>query len=378
MSGIYIHIPFCKQACHYCDFHFSTQLGKKEAMVKALQQEIELRKDEFKSEIVETIYFGGGTPSVLEISEIEHIINKVYDNYNVDENPEITLEANPDDLSKNRMLQLAKSPINRLSIGIQSFYDEDLKLMNRAHNASEAEDCIGEAKRYFDNITIDLIYGIPGMDNDRWKANIEKALAFDLPHISSYALTVEPKTALKKFIEKGIVPDVDEGQAQEQFNILVEVLEKHGFINYEVSNFGQPGYFSKNNTSYWLGKKYLGIGPSAHSFDGKNRSWNIGNNIKYIKSLDVGKLPMEMETLTTADRYNEYIMTGLRTIWGISLEKVGSDFGSSYLTYLKQQAQKFLDSGLLVLKDHQLMTTKKGRFLADGIASDLFMVNLET
>ncbi|WP_420602960.1 radical SAM family heme chaperone HemW [Flagellimonas sp.] len=378
MAGIYIHVPFCKQACHYCDFHFSTQLGKKEAMLLALQKELELRKDKFQSEVVETIYFGGGTPSVLETSEIEGLINTVYDNYEVTGNPEITLEANPDDLSKNRITQLSQSPINRLSIGIQSFYDEDLKLMNRVHNAYEAEDCIREAKKYFDNITIDLIYGIPGMDNNRWKSNIETALSFDLPHISSYALTVEPKTALKKFIENGKVPDVDDEQAQEQFNILVTVLEKNGFVNYEISNFGKSGYFSKNNTSYWQGKKYMGIGPSAHSFDGKNRSWNIRNNIKYIKALESGTLPMEVETLSLTDRYNEYVMTGLRTIWGVSLQKVESDFGKPHSNYLLEHSKKYLDQNLLYLEEGKLLATQKGKFLVDGIASDLFMVNLES
>ncbi|WP_190810929.1 radical SAM family heme chaperone HemW [Flagellimonas sp. S3867] len=378
MSGIYIHVPFCKQACHYCDFHFSTQLGKKEVMVKALQREIELRKAEFVSEMVETIYFGGGTPSVLEISEIEGLIKKVYDHYKVVENPEITLEANPDDLSKNRIIQLSKSPINRLSIGIQSFYDEDLKLMNRAHSAIEAYECIQEAKKYFDNITIDLIYGIPGMDNERWKSNIEKALAFDLPHISSYALTVEPKTALKKFIEKGVIPDVDDEQAQEQFNILVEILDKHEFVNYEISNFGKPGYFSKNNTSYWQGKKYMGIGPSAHSFDGKNRSWNIRNNIKYIQALINGEIPQEIESLTKTDRYNEYVMTGLRTIWGVSIEKIEQDFGKTYSSYLQGQSKKYVDQNLLYLEKGKLLATQKGKFLVDGIASNLFMINLES
>ncbi|SNZ01253.1 radical SAM family heme chaperone HemW [Flagellimonas pacifica] len=378
MAGIYIHVPFCKQACHYCDFHFSTQLGKKEVMVRALQKEIELRKDEFQPDVVETIYFGGGTPSVLEISEIETLINAVYDNYKVSHNPEITLEANPDDLSKDRITQLSQSPINRLSIGIQSFYEEDLKLMNRAHNASEAENCIGEAKKHFDNITIDLIYGIPGMDNNRWKSNVEKALSFDLPHISSYVLTVEPKTALKKFIEKGKVKDVDDEQAQEQFNMLVEVLEKHGFVNYEISNFGKPGYFSKNNTSYWQGKKYIGIGPSAHSFDGKNRSWNIRNNVKYIRAVENGEVPKEIETLTKQDKYNEYVMTGLRTIWGVSLQRVESDFGEPYSNYLLEHSKKYLDQNLLYLEEGKLLITQKGKFLVDGIASDLFMVNLES
>ncbi|MDF0707610.1 radical SAM family heme chaperone HemW [Flagellimonas okinawensis] len=376
MSGIYIHIPFCKQACHYCDFHFSTQLGKKETMVNAIAKELVLRKSEIDDE-VETIYFGGGTPSVLSNAEIEGLIQTVYHNYKVIDNPEITLEANPDDLTNNRIIQLSNSPINRLSIGIQSFFDEDLKLMNRAHSAGEAEECINLATQYFDNITIDLIYGIPGMDNERWKANMQKALDFKLPHISSYALTVEPRTALKKFIEKGVVPDVDDEQAQEQFYILVERLEAEGFVNYEISNFGKPGFFSKNNTSYWLGKSYLGVGPSAHSFDGEHRSWNIRNNPTYIKKIETGVLPNEIETLSKTDRYNEYVMTGLRTIWGVDLGRVAIEFGENYLKYLSQQSSKYLEQELLFVDDGKLLTTKKGKFLADGIASDLFMLNLK-
>ncbi len=376
MSGIYIHIPFCKQACHYCDFHFSTQLGKKETMVQAIAKELVLRKSEI-DEVVETIYFGGGTPSVLSNHEIEYLIQAVYDNYKVIHDPEITLEANPDDLSNNRIIQLSKSPINRLSIGIQSFFEEDLRLMNRAHNAQEAENCIREARTHFDNISIDLIYGIPGMDNERWKANIQKALDFDLPHISSYALTVEPRTALKKFIEKGVVPDVDDEQAQEQFHILVDALESNGFVNYEISNFGKPDYFSKNNTAYWLGKTYLGVGPSAHSFDGTHRSWNIRNNPTYIKKIEENVLPIEIETLSTTDRYNEFVMTGLRTIWGVDLARIESEFGENYLRYINQQSSKFLERDLLAVRDGKLLTTKKGKFLADGIASDLFMLNLK-
>ena len=380
MSGIYIHIPFCKQACFYCDFHFSTQLGKKEAMVQTIAKEMVLRKSEVEDE-VETIYFGGGTPSVLSNKEIEFLIQTVYDNYKVIDHPEITLEANPDDLvssraqSRSLFLDYKNAGINRLSIGIQSFFDEDLKLMNRAHNAGEAEQCIKEAKQYFDNITIDLIYGIPGMDNERWKSNIQRALDFGLPHISSYALTVEPRTALKKFIEKGVVPDVDDEQAQEQFHILVDMLAEQGFVNYEISNFGKPGFFSKNNTAYWLGKKYLGVGPSAHSFDGKNRGWNIRNNPTYIKKINEGILPIEVEALSQSDRYNEAVMTGLRTVWGVSLEKIEKEFGLTYLDYLNQQAQKYVEQGLLQLVDGKLLTTKKGKFLADGIASDLFFVD---
>ncbi|RIV43113.1 radical SAM family heme chaperone HemW [Flagellimonas pelagia] len=374
MSGIYIHIPFCKQACHYCDFHFSTQMKKKDAMVDALIREMELRKNELGDEVVETIYFGGGTPSVLELQELERLIQAVYDHYKVIENPEITLEANPDDLSNDRIIQLSKSPVNRLSIGIQSFFEEDLKLMNRAHNAQEAENCIEEAVKHFDNITIDLIYGIPGMDHDRWKANIQKALDFRLPHISSYALTVEPKTALEKLIQKGTVPQVDDGQAQEQFHILVDVLEEHGFVNYEISNFGKPGYFSKNNTAYWQGKKYLGIGPSAHSYDGISRTWNIRNNSIYIKQIQQGILPSEKETLTLTDRYNEYVMTGLRTIWGVSKEKIAKEFGPNYANYLEHQSEKFTEQQLLFWEEALLHTTKQGKFLADGIAADLFFL----
>ena len=376
MSGIYIHIPFCKQACHYCDFHFSTNMGKKEAMVLALIKELELRKEEFKDEVVETIYFGGGTPSVLKSAEIDQIIGAVYSNYTVVADPEITLEANPDDLSKDKIEELEKSSINRLSIGIQSFFEEDLKMMNRAHNAQEAEACIALAQVYFDNISIDLIYGIPGMTNERWISNIEKALAFGVPHISSYALTVEPKTALKTFIDKGLVPPVDDALAEAHFHILVQKLSVVGFINYEISNFGKPGYFSRNNTAYWQGKKYLGIGPSAHSYDGIRRGWNINNNAKYLKAIAQNELPMETEVLSKTDRYNEYVMTGLRTIWGVSLERIKIEFGQKFYTYLTQQAQKKMEDGLLYIENDRLLVSKKGKFLSDGIAADLFLVNL--
>lgn len=377
MSGIYIHIPFCKQACHYCDFHFSTNMKKKDEMVLALAKEIELRKEEFKNEVVETIYFGGGTPSILAIEDLRLLIDAVYANYNVVENPEITVEANPDDLSNNRIIELSKNRINRLSIGIQSFFEEDLKLMNRAHNAEEARNCLEEATKYFDNISLDLIYGIPGMSREKWLANIETALSFGIPHISSYALTVEPKTALYNFIQKGIIPAPEDEVAQEHFQLLLQRLEEEGFVHYELSNFGKEGYFSKNNSNYWLGKKYIGIGPSAHSFDGERRGWNVSNNSLYIKSIQEEKLPMETETLTKTDRYNEYIMTGLRTIWGVSMERVELEFGKIYRDYLEQQAARYLEDHLLYLDGDILRTTRKGKFLSDGIASDLFLLNLE-
>ncbi len=376
MSGIYIHIPFCKQACHYCDFHFSTNLKKKEEMVLALAKEIQLRKNEFQDEIVETIYFGGGTPSILSIEDLRFLIDEVYRNYKVVENPEITVEANPDDLTENRIIELSKNKVNRLSIGIQSFFEDDLQLMNRAHNVEEAKKCLETATQYFDNISIDLIYGIPEMSNEKWLQNIETALSFGVPHISSYALTVEPKTALHSFIQKGIIPQPDDEVAQKHFHILVDKLSENGFIHYELSNFGKENYFSKNNSSYWLGKKYIGIGPSAHSYDGKNRGWNVSNNSLYIKSIQENKLPIEIETLTKTDRYNEYIMTGLRTIWGVSLERVEQEFGKTYLDYLNRQAAKFIEDHLLFVDDNILRTTKKGKFLSDGISSDLFLLNL--
>jgi oxygen-independent coproporphyrinogen-3 oxidase len=377
MSGIYIHIPFCKQACHYCDFHFSTSMKKKDDMVLALAKEIVMRKNEFSNEVVETIYFGGGTPSVLSNDEINFLISEVYKNYKVVQNPEITLEANPDDLSTERIFELSKSPINRLSIGIQSFYEEDLKMMNRAHNSAEAINCLTEATKYFDNISLDLIYGIPGLTDEMWRKNIETALSFGIPHISSYALTVEPKTALRKLIDTGKIAEPQDEAASNHFMILVEVLQKNSFIHYELSNFGKENYFSKNNSAYWLGKKYIGIGPSAHSYDGEKRGWNIANNSLYLKSIQNDELPIESEILTISDRYNEYIMTGLRTIWGVSLERIETEFGLEYLNYLKKQSQKFLNDELLSIENNTLKPTAKGKFLTDGIASDLFYLNLE-
>ncbi|GEP51568.1 coproporphyrinogen III oxidase [Flavobacterium noncentrifugens] len=351
-------------------------MRNKEAMILALANELKLRKTE-SNEIIETIYFGGGTPSVLTNSELQFLIDAVYEHYKVSGNPEITLEANPDDLSEARIFELANSPINRLSIGIQSFFEDDLVMMNRAHSSVEAKKSLALATKYFDNISIDLIYGIPGMSNEKWKYNIETALSFGIPHISSYALTVEPKTALKKLIKTGKIAEPKDEVAQEHFQILVDTLQQNGFIHYELSNFSKEKYFSKNNSAYWLGKKYIGIGPSAHSYDGISRSWNVANNLIYLKNIEKNILPSEAEILSITDRYNEYIMTGLRTIWGVSLRRIESEFGAKYLGYLLEQAQKFLSDELLSIENNILTTTKKGKFLADGIASDLFLVNLD-
>lgn len=346
-------------------------------MVLAIAKEIQMCKNESENEIIETIYFGGGTPSVLTLAEINFLIAAVYANYAVAENPEITLEANPDDLSSERIIEWSKSKINRLSIGIQSFFEEDLQLMNRAHNSVEAKKCLEEATQYFDNISLDLIYGIPGMSNEKWKQNIETALRFGIPHISSYALTVEPKTALNKLIQTGKVAKPNDEVAQEHFAVLVATLEANDFIHYELSNFGKENYFSKNNSAYWLGKKYIGVGPSAHSYNGISRSWNVSNNSIYLKSIRENIVPHEMEILSITDRYNEYVMTGLRTIWGVSLERIGTEFGGEYLNHLNKQTRKFLNDGLLCIENGILKTTPKGKFLTDGIASDLFFLNLE-
>lgn len=375
MSGIYIHIPFCKQACHYCDFHFSTSLKKKDELVQSLVKELRMRKQELLNQSVETIYFGGGTPSLLTNDELGLLIDEVSSNFNVSECPEITLEANPDDLTNQRLCELANTRINRLSIGIQSFFDDDLKSMNRAHSTNEAKECLQIATKYFDNITIDLIYGIPNMSLGKWNENLQIAFNFGVPHISSYALTVEPKTALDTFIRRGTYPPIDEDLAFQHFSHLVKETKNQGFVQYEISNFGKPDYFSKHNTSYWLGEHYLGIGPSAHSFNGKGRSWNVSNNTKYIQSIQSHKLPSTIEQLSINNQFNEYVMTGLRTIWGISLDTIYTKFGSEFKRHILKSSKKSVEEGFLVISKGIIQTTQKGKFLADGIASDLFILN---
>lgn len=350
-------------------------------MVYAICKELIIRKEEAKNSQLQTIYFGGGTPSILTTNELEKILKTVFENYDVSPTAEITLEANPDDFFREntsltqRLSELKHLKINRLSIGVQSFYDEDLQLMNRAHNSEQVNLLLSVASDFFDNITIDLIYGMPNMSGERWEKNLRKALAFNIPHISAYALTVEPKTALHKFISEGKINDIDENQAYSHFCKMIAILEEAGFVHYEFSNFGKKGYFSRNNTAYWFGKKYMGIGPSAHSFNGLERSWNIANNIKYIQQVEQNALSPEKEILSKNDRYNELIITRIRTMIGISLEEVNELFGESYLKYLLQQAEKFIQKKWLMTENNHLKITKEGKFLSDGIASDLFMVD---
>lgn len=374
MAGIYIHIPFCKKACHYCDFHFSTSLKHKGEMLQAIQKELKLRAEELKGQKIETVYFGGGTPSLLTVYELESLWKVIEACFYLSTTPEVTLEANPDDLSEEKIKAISRTAVNRLSIGVQSFFDEDLMKMNRAHTGEESVRCLELATQYFDNITIDLMYGVPGMSNERWQANLNQAFALKIPHISSYALTVEEKTALASFIKNKTYPPLDDNLALMHFNTLIAETEKQGFVQYEISNFGKENYFSKHNTSYWKGKPYIGIGPSAHSFSGTHRAWNIANNAKYIKSIKSSNLPLEIEELSVADQYNEYIMTGLRTIYGVSIEKIETNFGEKYKNHIKAEMDCFLKDKTLHYSEGIIKTTRKGKFLADGIASELFYV----
>ena len=374
MAGLYLHIPFCKKACHYCNFHFSTNQKHKQDFITALCKELQLRALELKNSVVDSVYFGGGTPSLLSVEHLRIIFKTIESHYNIQPHAEITLEANPDDLTTSKIKLLSTTKINRLSIGIQSFFQGDLTAMNRAHSAQEAKDCIASAQDYFDNVTIDLLYGMPQMSESRWRDNLNIAFDLGVKHLSCYALTVEPKTALEHFIKTAQHPPLDDAQAASHFQILVDETYKAGFIQYEVCSFGKPGYFSNHNTSYWLGEPYLGVGPSAHSFDGVKRSWNVSNNKLYINALEQEKRPFTQEILTKKNRFNEYLMTGLRTMWGVSLQKIKDDFGTVFITKLHDNAQKYLDNKTLIIDNDRLKITAKGQFLCDGIASDLFIV----
>jgi oxygen-independent coproporphyrinogen-3 oxidase len=374
MAGIYLHIPFCKKACHYCDFHFNTSPQYKDQMLQALSQEIDLRKNYLAGETIETIYFGGGTPSLLSADEIQILIGAITDLYEVSPQAEITLEANPDDLNPQKVREFRQTLINRFSIGIQSFFEEDLKWMNRAHTAREAQ---GSIKRVqdagFENITADLIYGFPLLSKPKWEHNIQQLIELDIPHISSYSMTVEPATALSSFIKKGEQKPMDEGQSTAQFLILMEQLTEAGFEHYEISNFAKPGLYSKHNSNYWEGVSYLGIGPSAHSFNGESRQWNVSNNSKYIDQIQLKKIPAEMEVLSTENRINEYIMTSLRTSKGMSLQKITEHFGSDYSKEVRNGLDPFADKNWINLNDQIVTLTTDGKLFADHIASELFI-----
>ncbi|WP_288434791.1 radical SAM family heme chaperone HemW [uncultured Chryseobacterium sp.] len=373
---IYLHIPFCKQKCSYCNFHFSTSLNFKDEMLRAMKTEIQLRKDELQNKNLKSLYFGGGTPSILSVDEINALIDEVLKYFSFEKDIEVTLEANPDDLDKNFLKQLAGTPVNRLSIGTQSFFEEDLKLMNRAHNASQAESSIKRAQDFgFENLSIDLIYGSPTSNLEIWKENLHKTMALEIPHISSYALTVEPKTALENWISKGKVKSPKEEEQNREFYYLSDFLKGNGFEHYEVSNFAKPGFYSRHNSAYWKYQEYLGIGPSAHSYNGFDvRSWNVANNQQYIKKLNDKLLAKEEEILSKEDQFNEMIMIGLRTIWGIDLESLKNKFSDRMLEHFQREIKSKMEEGILIIENDYLKIPEKHWFMADGIASDLFII----
>jgi oxygen-independent coproporphyrinogen-3 oxidase len=373
MAGIYIHIPFCRQACHYCNFYFSVSTSLKGDLVKAIVKEIELSKDYLNGETIETIYFGGGTPSLLEVDEIKLILDAINHNHPNIQLQEMTLEANPDDLTNEKIAALAALKsfgLNRLSVGVQSFHDADLVYMNRAHSAHEASDAIKKIQDAgFEDITIDLIYGTPTMPDNKWIANLHTAFSLHIPHISSYALTVEPKTSLAKHIRSGRSQPVNEEQSAKQFDLLMLLMAQNGYEQYEISNFARPGRYAIHNTNYWRGKKYLGLGPSAHSYNGQSRKWNVANNRSYIKSIYESIIPAEIEHLTTAQHTNEYIMTSLRTMWGCDIEQLQA--ASHRLQVMANL--KGIDRSLYTLEDQVLKLTRSGRYFADRIAGELFV-----
>ncbi|MBL7806314.1 MAG: radical SAM family heme chaperone HemW [Saprospiraceae bacterium] len=372
MPGLYLHIPFCKQACHYCNFHFSTSLRQKGKMVQAILKELEIQQHFLNGAELGSIYFGGGTPSLLDTSELVQLFEQIHRLHRVSPDAEITLEANPDDLTAEKLTELRQhTPVNRLSIGIQSFAEEDLRWMHRAHTATHARECLDKALAAgFRDLTIDLIYGAPTTSHHQWAENLRIAFQYGIPHLSCYCLTVEEGTALGTFVRRGQQPPVDEERATAQFNMLLEAAAAQGYEHYEISNFALPGRYARHNTNYWRNEPYLGIGPSAHAYNGIARQWNIANNALYIKTLEEGRVPFEQEILTPEQRYNEYVMTSLRTMWGTDLERIQAmGFGAHF----EKNAQSFLHSGDLLREGSFFKLTHSGKLLADRIAMELFL-----
>lgn len=373
MAGLYIHIPFCKQKCSYCNFHFSTNLSGISSMVDAIVLELQMRHSYLRGEKLGSIYLGGGTPSLLSNQHLDRIWDTIRQHYDILDDAEITLEANPDDLNANKMAELRESIVNRLSIGVQSFRAEDLMWMRRAHNEVEARNTVQVAVQYFDNVTIDLIYGIPGLTDNGWVSNIREAVDLGVRHLSCYALTVEPRTLLAHQVKKGVIKPVDDLQMERHFQILLDTTREYGFIQYEISNFALPGNLAIHNTNYWREIPYLGIGPSAHSYNGKERSWNISNNARYIQAIEKGEIFAQTEVLTPDQRYNEYVMTGLRTMWGCDIQKV-KELGSLYQTQFERDMVPFITNRWVIKRDGIYRLTDQGKLFADYISSELFAI----
>lgn len=375
MAGIYIHIPFCKKACTYCNFHFSTSLSQKAALLNAIHKEIIITANAANNKKIETIYIGGGTPSLLSIEEIGRVIHHLKNHFALLPGAEVTLEANPDDINKDILKKWQNAGINRLSVGIQTFKEEELLWMNRAHNTQQAIQSIDAIiQSGFTNFSVDLIYGSPLLNNEEFQKNVQYVIDKKIPHLSAYALTVEPKTKLHHLIQSKKTSPVDEERQAEQFDILVNMLQTAGYEQYEISNFAKPGFHSKHNSSYWEGKPYFGFGPAAHSYDGNNiRRWNIANNAKYIESIEGNIIPFEEERLTDVQLLNEFIMISLRTKEGIDLAKVKDKFGGDKAQVLLTSLAPYLKNNKIVLRENKAVLTHDGKFFADGIAADLFV-----
>jgi oxygen-independent coproporphyrinogen-3 oxidase len=374
MAGIYFHIPFCKKACHYCNFHFSTSLKYKNEMIESLLCELKLRKEYLNGEKIETIYFGGGTPSLLDVSDIDRLLNGVYEHYSIDSISECTLEANPDDISTDKIKSFNHVGIDRLSIGIQSFYDEDLRYMNRAHNAHDALRCIQIAQDAgIENISADLIFGYPMLTHEKWHKNIETMMKLEIPHLSCYAMTIEPKTALASLIKKGNEKPVNHEQSAEQYEYLMYKLEEHGFEHYEISSFSKPCKHAIHNSNYWNGKQYIGIGPSAHSYNGISRQWNIANNMKYLHGVETKQLDFEQEILSREEKMNDQILTQLRTSNGISINTLKEQLFVDEWNLFDQKLTQLIETEMIQIESEHIKLTQKGKLFADWVASELFL-----
>jgi oxygen-independent coproporphyrinogen III oxidase len=376
MAGIYIHIPFCKKLCFYCDFYHTISYSSDDisAFINALMKEAILRHDYTGTETISTIYLGGGTPSVFSIKELATILNKIHELFKVEENCEITIELNPDDVNPNFLRGLKKLTINRISLGVQSWRDQDLKMLNRRHDSVQAAVALKETfETGFENVSIDLIYGIPGMSLADWSSNLDFSFSFAIKHLSAYHLTFEPRTVFGKKLEKGLISEIDEEESALQFTKLIEKTESAGFIHYEISNFSRPGYISRHNSNYWKQVNYLGLGPSAHSFNGYSRQWNISDVKGYIKAVNSGKSFFNKEELDTKDRFNEYIMTSLRTMWGIDLEYIENTFGKEGHDYIVNLAEKFKNYGMVNQDKNSLILTNQGKMISDNIISEFMM-----
>lgn len=375
MAGVYIHIPFCKTRCTYCDFYTGTNEKQMDALVDALCTEAIMRRDEIP-ETVQTIYFGGGTPSRLHHPHFEKIFDTLRNHFKIDAAAEITVEANPDDLTPSYVEMLASLPINRLSIGIQSFDDKELKFLSRRHSGKEAMQAVERCREAgFQNMSIDLMYGLPNQTTEIWAHNLDKAISLNVEHISSYHLIYEEKTRMYRLLQAGRITPVEEELSTTMFAMLIDRLTSHGYIHYEISAFGKEGYFSRHNSSYWKNEKYLGLGPAAHSFNGESRSFNIPSLPRYIKGVNAGKPERETEYLGARERYNEAILTGLRTMWGLDLVELSHRYGETFSRYCQDNARKYLENGLLKIENHRMKLTDKGIFISDGIMSDLMWVD---